>query len=159
MASQRFFHQWWWQADGGRTGRGTGPPPPHHLSVRIKCHLHFMSLNCFCCPPPHRLCDFVPVTVRPCTLWRSCDRLRWTFCLGPTHCVPEIRKNYLPLGWRLKRVGGVWAAVGGEGDIGWDRTRQGKFFFSINGKGVLKARLWPHDGKAMCNPPDTDNNL
>lgn len=56
-----FLHHSWWQADGSRTWRACSP------TLHIKQHLHFMSLNCFCCRPPHRLCDFVPVTVHPCS--------------------------------------------------------------------------------------------
>lgn len=57
----------WWQADGSRARRDPNPPPPPPPS-HIKRHLHFMSLNCVCCPPPHRLGDFGPVTAHPCTL-------------------------------------------------------------------------------------------
>lgn len=49
--------------------------------------------------------------------------------MHPPHCVPEIRKYYLPVGSRKKKKKKKegWGA-GGEGDIGWERTRQGEFF-------------------------------
>ncbi|CAB1459436.1 unnamed protein product [Pleuronectes platessa] len=71
--SQRFFHRLVmasrWQQDEGET-QPCSPAPS------LKHHLHFMSLNCVCrpppllpsFPPPHRLGDLVPVTARPCTL-------------------------------------------------------------------------------------------
>lgn len=136
-----------WQQDEERASPPPQPQPPY-----IKHHLHFMSLNCFCCPPPHRLRDFVPVTVHPLHPWRSCDRLRWTFCLHPPHCVPEIRKYYLPVGsWYKKKKGGCrrW----GWHWMGEDKT--GGVFKALMGKViVLKACLWPHDGEAMmCGTP------
>ena len=114
--------------------RGESEPSSPTSAPYIKHHLHFMSLNCFCCPPPHRLHDFVPVTVHPLHPWRSCDRLRWTFCLHPPHCVPEIRKYYLPVGSRKKKKkkkkGGVQEVRVTLDGRGQDRGS----FLGINGK-------------------------
>lgn len=106
----RFLHWWWWQADGSRAQKDQAL-----LSELILSHLHFMSLNCVCFPPPHRPCDFVPVTVRPCTLEEAV--IDWG---GPSVCIPSI--VFEKLENMISQLGS-----GCPSDIGRDRTRQGKF--------------------------------